>query len=234
MDMKMKTTIRDTVKEHASELRGLNSHGDLFKWSRAHGLDSQAGFSGFKKALKAELGIDYAALRGAAHEAKTEALEAAATASLTLITDAKARTDRFAVCDRNGNPVWFGKFFEDDRDYNGEQSSGEMAAAKKAVWLASKVKDALGAAAIRLTLKVDAEWLCYANAVAGNPMDNKTGGKARPLGELAQRYGIVLNIQHISGVSNPADKYTVCSGFKKWQDADLLALVDPAPTTQVS
>src|SRR3990167_5920336 len=160
MERAMKTTINDTVREHAAELRALNSHGELFKWSQSHGLDSQAGFSGFKKALKSELGIDYAAIRGAAREAKTEALEAAATASLTLVTDAKARTDRFAVCNGKGEPIWFGKFFPEDRDYDGEQSSGEMAAAKKAVWLASKVKEALGAAAIRLILKVDAEWLC--------------------------------------------------------------------------
>ena len=83
-------------------------------------------------------------------------LEANATASLTLYCDAKANNDRFAICDKGGNPVWHGRFFATDHDYNGEQSSREIAAARKAVWLAAKVKETLGLSAIKLALKVDA------------------------------------------------------------------------------
>jgi hypothetical protein len=198
---------------------------ELFAWSRAHGLDSRAGFSAFKKALL-EIGVDYDALRSAKRAERQAETEAKASAHLILITDAKAKHDRFAVCNAKGEPVWFGRFFEDDRDYNGEQSSGEMAAAKKAVWLASKVKAFIGADAIKLTLKVDAEWLTWANAVFDPAADSRAGGKARSLGEMAQKLGILLHVEHIAGVDNPADQYTVCSGFKRWQDTDLSSLVE--------
>jgi hypothetical protein len=143
--------------------------------------------------------------------------------ALTMFSDAKARKDRFAICDAVGKPLWFGKFFDNDKDYNGEQSSGEMAAAKKAVWLTSKIKEAVGADTIRLTLKVDAEWLTYANGVALG--DEGAGGKARALGFAARRLGVDLWVEHIRGVDNPADAYTVGTGFKSWKKNDLKALV---------
>lgn len=200
------------------------SFNTLLDWAKHHGLDSRAGFSAFKKALLAE-GIDYDALRAEKRVARAAETEAKATASLILFADAKARTQRFAICNAKGEPVWYGRFFDDDRDFNGEQSSGEMAAAKKAVWFASKIKDTIGAEAIRLTLKIDAEWLTWANEVGSPTDDGKRGGKARSLGEMAQRFGVVLTVEHIAGVSNPADQYTVAHGFKKWQDNDLTALV---------
>lgn len=218
------TTIKQKIEANADQLRTMDQP-TLTAWAKVNGIDSRAGFAAFKKALLT-IGVDYNALRAQRFAAKQEAMTAAASASLTLYTDAKARTDRFAICDRKGEPVWFGKFFDNDRDYDGEQSSGEMAAAKKAVWLASKVKETIGASAISLTLKVDAEWLCWANEVATG---GKAGGKARPLGEMAQRYGIVLTVEHVPGVDNPADRYTVTTGFQKWQDTDLRGLIDASP-----
>src|ERR1043165_9636240 len=102
------------------------------------------------------------------------------TAYLTLISDAKARTNRFGIYRADGQAVWYRQFF--DGDHDGEQSSSEMAAAKKAVWLASQIKGKVGADAIRLTLKTDAQWLTYANRVAER---KSGGGKARALGEYA-------------------------------------------------
>lgn len=145
---------------------------------------------------------------------------------LMLFVDAKAKHDRFAICDCNGEPIWFGKFFETDCDYNGEQSTGEMAAAKKAVWLASKVAESLGEKAIKLTLMVDAQWLTWANAAKNFPTDRKTGGKARVLMYAARRLGVDLTVEHVAGKDNPADKYTICAGYKKWSDNNLAALID--------
>ena len=135
------------------------------------------------------------------------------TAYLTLIADAKARTKRFAICSREGNPVWYGDFF--DWEHIGEQSLSEMAAARKAVWLASKIRELIGADTIELTLKVDAQWLIWANQVA---QGKASGGKARALGEYAQQLNVILNVVHVPGADNPADRYTVGSGFKKWRD----------------
>lgn len=141
-------------------------------------------------------------------------------ADLTLISDAKARTKRFAICDGEGRPVYYRRFL--DCEFNGEQSSSEMAAAQKAVWLAAKVKNIIGADVIQLTLKVDAQWLTWANEVA---IGGKRGGKARALGHFAQKMNVVLCVEHIRGTTNPADQYTVASGSKKWQDNDWNALV---------
>jgi hypothetical protein len=141
-------------------------------------------------------------------------------ANLTLISDAKARTKRFAICSGDGKPVWYGRFL--DCEFNGEQSSSEMAVAKKAVWLASKIKLMIGSPVIRLTLKVDAQWLTWANEVANG---GRRGGKARALGEYAQKMNVILNVVHIRGTSNPADQYTVGSGLKKWQGNNWNALV---------
>lgn len=219
-----KPTAKQIVAAHLETLRGL-SHGELFTFSREHGINSDSGFAAFKRALLAE-GIDYEALRTAGRAAQQQEREAACTHSLTLYTDAKAREDRFAICDADGQPVWFGRFFADDRDYNGEQSSGEMADAKKAVWLASKVAQAVGAKSIRLNLIVDAEWLTWANAANDPSADRKRGGKALALADAARRCNVVLEVTHIAGADNPADQYTVCSGFRRWQDSDLALLTD--------
>lgn len=197
-----KLTIKQQVEAARDDLVAMESHAALTVWAKANGMDSRAGFSNFKKALLT-IGVDYDAMRAGARAAKAADLHKKAAASLTLFSDAKART---------------GRFFENDRDYDGEQSSGEMAAAKKAVWLASKVKEALGVEAIALTLKVDAEWLTWANG-------DRQGGRARKLGEAARRLNVALTVEHIPGSENPADQYTVCSGLKKWSDNDLKALV---------
>lgn len=205
-----KKTARQVVTQNLEALRGLNAAG-LFQFSRENGFDSRAGFPAFKRALL-EQGIDYAAIRDGARAAKAEALADACAYELTLHTDAKASHNRFAVCDRDGAVVWYGRFFEDDTDYNGELSTGELSAAKKAIWLASKIKEALSQNAIRLTLRVDANWLCTLS------------GKAEALAIAARRHNIELCMEWIPGTENPADKFTTASGYKSWKDCDLAAL----------
>ena len=139
-------TIRERVTASISELKGM-THTQLKAWATANEMEHNAAFTRFKQALAAN-GINYDRLIAVASADKTARLEANATASLTLYCDAKAKNDRFAICDKRGNPVWHGRFFATDHNYNGEQSSGEIAAAKKAVWLASKVKETLGLSAM--------------------------------------------------------------------------------------
>lgn len=209
------TTIGQKVNEAIDHLRTLDQPG-LTAWAKSNSMDSRAGFSQFKKALLAN-GINYDALRSARLQEKREAIRAAVTHEVTLFSDAKASLSRFAIVSENREPVWFGRFFDDDRDFNGEQSSGEMAAAKKAVWLASKIAQTVGGV-VKLHLKVDAEWLVWANATDGS------GGKAVALRAHAEKLGVALFVEHIPGTDNPADQYTVCDGYKKWQDTDLSAL----------
>lgn len=202
-----KLTAKQVVAQNLEALRGLNAAG-LFQFSRENGFDSRAGFPAFKRALL-EQGIDYTALRDGARAEKAEALNSACAFEVTLYSDAKARCDRFAICDRDGDVVWFGRFFDDDADYNGEQSTGELSAAKKAIWLTSKVKEAMNQPAIRLSLIVDANWLCTLS------------GKAEALAILARKFGIDLNMQWIPGTENPADKFTTASGYLSWKDCAL-------------
>jgi hypothetical protein len=58
------------------------------------------------------------------------------------------------------------------------------------------------------------------------PARQEGGGRARALGDLAIRSGVVLTVEQIAGGKNPADQYTISAGFKKWQDTDLTTLID--------
>ncbi|WP_067974952.1 hypothetical protein [Mycolicibacter icosiumassiliensis] len=195
-------TVADLVTAHIDELRALTDHHGLKAWAESHDLMTQQRFPRFKKALL-EHGIDYAALRSRAAQEKRDS----ATHGITLISDAKASARRFGVCDQDGDPVWYGRDF----DEIGEQSAAEMAAAKKAVWLAGKIRQQQGLSVLALTLKVDAQWLTYANGESG-------GGKAAELRNAAAKAGIVLTVEWIPGTDNPADQYTVGGGYMKWQE----------------
>ncbi|MFL0278099.1 hypothetical protein [Mycobacterium sp. SMC-19] len=190
-----KQTIASLVNESIGTLRGLDRAG-LRVWAIDRGLDSASGFSRFKKAL-ADNGIDYAALGQPT---------ITPTAELTLYSDAKVSADRFGIVFGDDDPAWYGKFFGEV----GEQSRGEMEAAKKAVWYASKVAERTGHT-LRLNLFVDAQWLWHANGDTG-------GGKAAALRDYARRLGVVLHVEWIPGSENPADEYTVCSGYVKWTE----------------
>lgn len=224
LKMAKKLTIKQKVAAEADFLRNAPVAA-LRGWALVNGMDSQAGFANFKKALLSELGVDYDAVRGEAKTAKAAATAATADFQTTLYSDAKASKDRYAVCGPNGEPLWYGRFFDNDKTYDGEQSSGELAAALKAVWLARRIAEAAGATVIKLNLRVDAEWLTWANEAAAG--DKARGGKARQLAAAAAKYGVILHVEHISGAKNPADKWTVADGHMRWDAADLSAAATP-------
>lgn len=215
-----KKTAKQIVSESIELLKPM-SVAELVKFGKESGFDSRAGFASYKKALLSEVGINFDSLNAERREQKAADLESSCNYCVTLYSDAKASHSRFAVCDCQSEVLWYGRFFEDDRDFNGEQSSGEMASAKKAVWLASKIAQAVGENSISLNLYVDAEWLTWANGT--NP---KVGGKAKALREQALRLNVALTVIHIPGESNPADRWTTASGFKKWSDNNLAALAE--------
>jgi hypothetical protein len=210
-----KQTVAEKVVSAKDVLTALAAEGGfkaLRQWSEAQGFGNRSAFPRFKAALL-EIGLDYEALRSGTSAAKRAEVAAAITHEVTLFTDAKARCERFAVCDREGQVVWFGRFFDGE---GSEQSAAELEAAKKAVWLAGKVREALGVPELRLNLMVDAEWLTWANARAEG--DFKTGGKAKVLAQLAERAGLQLHVEWVRGTSNPADRWTTSSGYQKWQN----------------
>jgi hypothetical protein len=127
------------------------------------------------------------------------------THTLTLYSDAKARTRRFAITDVNGNGLWYGREFEEI-----EQSACELSAACKAVYLAGLARKTAGipAFALELILNVDAQWLTYFRGK----------NKAAPLKRDAEKQGIKLHVNWIPGNENPADDLTVSGGYCKSAD----------------
>ena len=209
-------TIKDKVIAAKDVLLEMKTNAALRAWAISNGMDNRAAFPKFKLALN-EIGLDYDEIKTGISKASTDKLISEITHEVTLYSDAKASHNRFGITDEDGNPLWYGKFFDNDTDYNGEQSSGELAAAKKAVWLAGKIKESIGAKAIRLNLMIDAQWLTY---------QEHSGQKGYALSLLAKKHNIELNVQWIPGKDNPADEYTVSSGFKKWSDNDLSAVAN--------
>ena len=218
----MKKTIAQIVAENKERALVCGTPKELYQLAIDLGFDSRAAFPRYKAALLSVCGIDYAAVKAARQEQRAEALAATVTESLTLFVDAKARCQRFAICDSTGSVVWYGRFFEDDMSFSygdrDEQSACECAVARKAIWFASQVRNAVCAPGktIRLTLKVDAQWLVTLS------------GKASVLVSDAQKFNIELHVEWIAGTSNPADRWTTASSFKKWNDNDLSRLVDSA------
>lgn len=211
-------TIKDKVKNAEQELKAMESHTQLREWAISQGMDNRSAFPRFKKALK-EIGIDYAQMRSGNREAAAAEIAQNATHQVTLYSDAKASAGKFAITDANGEPVWYGRFFENDLSRGaGEQSGAELQAALKAVWFASKVAEAINAKAIKLNLFIDAQWLTY---------QDSPKQKGFALKRSADKSGVQLNTEWIPGKDNPADKYTTGRGFHKWQDNDLAALAEP-------
>lgn len=208
-------TIKKQVEKDIKELEKYTL-AELYNYAKINKFDNRSAFPRFKKAL-AEFSIFYDQMKQENEKKKAEKLENTLNYEVVLIVDGAAKHDRFAVCDGEGNPVWHGRFFGDG-GYNGEQSSSEIETAKKAIWLTSKIKEALNEDSIRLELNTDAEWLTWANATDGR------GGKAKALSSLAKRHNIALEVVHIAGEENPADFYSRTKGFKKWQDNDLKTL----------
>ncbi len=203
------STIKDKVVNELEILKKMTQQ-ELTSWAKCNGIGSRQAFGKFKKELL-EQSIDYDGMRLARIKEDKKILEEEYTHEITLYSDANAKTRRFGICLKNGDPIWYGKFFDEDSDFNGEQSSAEMSSAKKAVWLASKVAEKLGVK-LKLNLYIDAEWLTWANNLG------KRGGKALQLRELARKLNVCLEVTHINGAENPADQYTRCHGFKSYRE----------------
>ncbi len=218
-------TIQQTVEANRDAALACKTSQELKEFIESVGCKTKARWSRAVQAIIDIGGVDYYAARGETRAASAETLRSQVSHEVTLFVDAKARCQRFAITDADGHPVWYGRFFDDDRSFSygdrNEQSACECAAARKAIWFASKIKEAVNATAIRLTLKVDAQWLTTG------------GGKASILQSDARRFNVELDLQWIAGTSNPADQYTDTTGFMRWSDNDLASLAGAVePETQ--
>lgn len=210
-----KKTISQIVKENETALKAFTTHTELRNWAITNGMDNRSAFPKFKDGLLL-IGIDYEQIKTGIQSVAKEELQASCTHVVTLYVDAKASAGRYGITDQDGNVLMHGRFF--DNDDAGEQSRAELCAADKAVWLASKVKEAIGAKAIALNLLVDAQWLTY---------QDHGGQKGYKLTQSAKKLNIILNVEWIPGRQNPADEWTTANGYKKWSDNNLADLAKP-------
>lgn len=221
-----KLTVKETVEKNREAALAAKTPAEIKAFIESIGCATQQRWGKAVAAIIEIGGVDYYAARGEQRAATAEQLRSAVTHETTLFVDAKARCQRFGICDADGDVVWHGIFFEDDQSFSygdrNEQSACECAAARKAIWLASKIKEAVGAPALRLNLKVDAQWLCTG------------GGKATILQSDARRFNIDLNLEWIPGTENPADEWTTAGGFKKWNEEPLAELALPIQSEAVS
>lgn len=206
----MKPTTKQLVEQNREAALAAKTPQEIEAFIESIGCATKQRWNKAVAAIIEVGGVDYYAARGEQRASTMDQLRESASHEVTLFVDAKARCCRFGICNSAGKPVWHGVFFEDDKSFSygdrTEQSACECAAARKAIWLASKIKESIGASAIRLNLKVDANWLCTLS------------GKASILASDARRFNIDLCMEWIPGNENPADKWATASGYKRWND----------------
>lgn len=207
-------TIAERVDADLERLRGMRRHSDLTMWARANGIDSRSGFGIFKKALR-ERGIDYDGMRLKGLQERELVRTSVVEREVTLCSAFAKGLNRFAVTGEYGEPLWFG----DVRERVADEGEGQVNAALKAIWLASKIAEAASLRRLRLNLIVDAEWLTWST---------ERGQRAGRLRETAARYGIDLALQWRVGARNPAYDVATGKGFRAWQNNDLEGFARPA------
>lgn len=134
-------TARLAVRDNATELRAMTTHAEIFRWANDHGIDSGSLFRKFKTELRKQLHVDYDQLRAAAMAARlAEMADAAATAPVVRrYVAGDSEVSAFAVCGEDGDDPWYGDFHEKD-NVDDDQDTADLAAARKAVYLAGQAR----------------------------------------------------------------------------------------------
>lgn len=211
--------MSDEWDKAEAAVRGLGSTrtvGDLTaselrKWASENTLMTRSQWPKVKRELYKQFDVDYDALRECEQRERTEALAAAAaTAPVVSLSAAGDERGSFAVVGEadTSDVAWYGSFHKDDRVFRpGDQHSADEASSGKAVFLASKVREHLGADAIRLHLRVSSERI--------------DGVK---LAELAAKKQVILDLEVIP-TGNPAEQWCLEPGFGEWRAIRLADLV---------
>lgn len=133
-------TARNTVRDNASELAELSTHTELYQWAKDQKLATKSLFPKFKTELRKQLKIDYDQIKADTLAAREQQLLAAAAEAprITLWTAGDVEVDSFAVCNTEGGDPWYGDLHE--RDNVDDQDSADLAAARKAIYLAGQAR----------------------------------------------------------------------------------------------
>lgn len=209
--------VKDLVAEHIEDLKTMD-HNEIKSFAKDHELMTKTMFPKLKTVLKTK-GINYEAMRNDAAEQRNEEL---AQRAETIGEDAKhgpqielfsaaiddGKSASFAVVDGEGQAVWYGRFFDDDRIWTkGDGASAEQSAADKAIWIAGK--------AVALT---ESEVGALRLSVTHPDLD---------VDEL-ERAGVRNNVavEVVFDEDNAAVDMAATPGFMKWQEYDLSQLLE--------
>lgn len=212
--------IDGIVKDNKKELKAAETHEPLKAFADEQGWDNGSDFAQFKRSLL-KIGVNYDKRREvgmqrqkAARAEQIKKIEENSddVASVLLFSGAVEGEDgsgAFAVVNDEDEPIWYGKFFDDDRIRTaGDLISAEQSAANKAVWLASKALEAAGHDCGRVIITTTCHEL-----------------DEHKLKEDGARFSMAVDV-----LVDPDDERAVdvasAPGFKKWQDNDLSELVE--------
>lgn len=145
---------RHAVAANADTIAAMTTHADIYRWAKSEHLDTRQLWPKVKAELRKQLGLDYDELRRSTRRTMADELAAAASNARTihLCCAGDEEVGTFAVTDHAGDDAWYGDFF--DRDGVADQTSADIAAANKAIYLAGKAREYAGldVVGLRLTL----------------------------------------------------------------------------------
>lgn len=200
----------DAVTEHAEALRKMSTHGEIYGWAKDNDLTGRTLFPKVKAQLRKKLGIDYDKLRESTTEQRAGELAGAAADAPEIVLWAAADDEAgtFAVCDGEGEALWYGTFHPDDRYYRkGDQASASLSAAEKAVYIAGQARREADLEAVRLRLLVS---------------DHRVDTTTLTGSGVTARVSINLEV---SDATNAALDWCRAPGFKSWRESRLDALI---------
>lgn len=210
--------IDSLIAEHKAELKAMESHKELNAFAETHSLMTKQDFPKFKHCLL-KIGVRYDQLRQAYRESYEASLEEKAAelaestdvATVCLWSAASEGDDgsgAFAVVDFDDIPVWYGRFFDNDRiRVAGDLISAEQSAADKAVWIAHKALEAAGHDTGRAIITTTCPDLDV-------PALRISGARLN------------IGVDVMVDDDQRAVEMSEAPGYKKWQDNDLAALVE--------
>ena len=213
------------VTENLEVVKAMH-YKQLVKYGQDNGFDSRYSYPKYKAALKEVAGIDMEVMRQGwiKNQNEQRAAEFAQAGKVKLHVAASATDNRFAIANEQGEEVWRGLFFEKEKDEG--QSTCEINAAKKAIFLAGKISEETGQK-IHLELLTGHEPLEWANT--GREDGGKSGGRANELNRAALKAGISLHVNFDAERENLAKAQVALGGHLGWKDGiGKVAVEEPA------
>lgn len=213
--------IDQVLAENKETVQAADSHTQLRQFAVDQGWDNREDFPKFKHSLR-KLGVDYNQLRQQATAEQSAQLADKADqlaetktdlptveVSTAALEDQDSGQASYAVTDAMGAALWYGAFFDDDRTrVPGDLISAEQSAAEKAVFLATKIKEAADVDQLHLHISTTCPEL-----------------DTRALEVRGARDDIAVTIT-VDDEDTRALDIAELPGFQRWKDNDLAGLIN--------